>query len=132
MARSSGEERRKCAQNFARGGEQRSPKAAHGGALPALASRDYLARIVSTSRATSAIGRAAALPNHATICVRSPCLGRDEARDVPALMRDGRASVGRLLRDKRASSVRGGFRRGAAASGGSGRSMCGDFSAVLI
>ncbi|KZT76688.1 phosphoribosylanthranilate isomerase [Dorcoceras hygrometricum] len=102
MARSSGEERRKCAQRFARGGDQRSPKAAHGGALPGLASRDYLARIVSTSRATSAIERAAALPNRATICARSPCLGRDEARDVPALMRDGRASVGRLLRDKRA------------------------------
>ncbi|KZV29317.1 putative protein phosphatase 2C 10 [Dorcoceras hygrometricum] len=132
MARSSGEERRKCAQHFARGGYQHSPKAAHGGALPALASRDYLARIVSTSRATSAIERAAALPNRATICARSPCLGRDEALEVPALMRDGRASVGRLLHDKRASSARGGFRPDAAVSGGAGRSMCGDFSAVLI
>ncbi|KZT76173.1 phosphoribosylanthranilate isomerase [Dorcoceras hygrometricum] len=132
MARSGGEERRKCAQHIARGGDQRSPKAAHGGALPALASRNYFARIVSTSRATSAIVRAAALPNRATICARSPCLGREQARDVPASMRDGRASVGRLLRDKRASSARGGFRRGAATSGGAGQSMCDEISAVLI
>ncbi|KZV13670.1 Serine/threonine-protein kinase NAK, expressed [Dorcoceras hygrometricum] len=132
MARSSGEERRKCAQHFARGDDQRSPKAMHGGALPALASRNYFACIVSTSRATSAIERAAALPNSATICASSPCLGRDQARDVPASMRDGRASVDLLLRDKRASSARGGFRRGAAASGGAGQSMCDEISAVLI
>ncbi|KZV22240.1 elicitor-inducible LRR receptor-like protein EILP (ISS) [Dorcoceras hygrometricum] len=132
MARSSGEERRKCAQQLARGGDQRSPKAAHGSALPALASRNDFARIVSISRATSAIKRAAALPNRATICARPPGLGRDQARDVPASMRDGHASVGRLLRDKRASSSRGGFLSGAAACGGARQSVCDEISAVLI
>ncbi|KZV43912.1 hypothetical protein F511_34175 [Dorcoceras hygrometricum] len=87
--------------------QQRRPAIERAAALPNIAQRP-------------AIERAAALPNRATICVRPPCLRRDQARDVPASMRDGRASA------------RGGFRCGSAACGGPGQSMCDDISAVLI
>ncbi|KZV29313.1 conserved oligomeric Golgi complex subunit 6 [Dorcoceras hygrometricum] len=82
MARSSGEERRKCAQQLARGGDQRSPKAAHGSALPALASCNDFARIVSTSRATSAIvmRRRVKRAQHVHAMKRAPvsCFFRDK------------------------------------------------------
>ncbi|KZV58698.1 hypothetical protein F511_40912 [Dorcoceras hygrometricum] len=51
-------------QHFARGGDQRSPKAAHGGALPALASRNDSARIVSFARNSSVHRRTFASRNH--------------------------------------------------------------------
>ncbi|KZV34649.1 2-oxoglutarate dehydrogenase, mitochondrial-like [Dorcoceras hygrometricum] len=87
------------------------------------------AHIGATIRPASAQRRST---NHATVCTRLPGLRRDQARDASAMMRDRRASSGRHSRDKRASSARDGARRGAAACGGVGRSMCDDISAVLI
>ncbi|KZV48371.1 hypothetical protein F511_22507 [Dorcoceras hygrometricum] len=142
MARSSGEERRKCAQHLARGGDQRSPKAAHGGALPALVSRNDFARIVSFARNRSTTHRPS---SH--VCVAQP-LARSgttirpasttrhvaalvQACDASHTMRDGRAVFGRRSCDERAASARDDACRGAAACGGAGRSMCGDLSAVF-
>ncbi|KZV46138.1 hypothetical protein F511_29100 [Dorcoceras hygrometricum] len=95
---------------------------------------------------SSASKRAAALPTSCNISASAILPARSgarsgatrrvaalvQARDAPATMRDGRASSGRHSRGHRASSARDGGRRGAAACGGVGRSMCDDILAVLI
>ncbi|KZV07161.1 hypothetical protein F511_45358 [Dorcoceras hygrometricum] len=130
MARSSGEERRKCAQRFARGGDQRSPKAVHGGALPALASRDYLARIVSTSRAAfrppgvqsmrdeshrprEASGQRRGRDTRPARTSRSSSVAHSSGHLTPVACqaRDVRMFIARPARDAKACARRGGRRR---------------------